>query len=75
MATSVSNALRKMKFSAVFPNNLDLFYSKLSYMTELKALVPKSTDSETKIKQMSKLLICESASIRPNTIHFVVIKH
>ena len=48
MAKSVTNALRKMKFSAVFPNNLDLFYRELSYMTELKALMPKSADSETK---------------------------
>ena len=48
MAKSVTNALRKMKFSAVFPNNLYLFYCKLSYMTELKVLMPKSAGSETK---------------------------
>ena len=48
MAKSVTKTLRKMKFSAVFPNNLDLFYCELSYMTELKALTPISADSETK---------------------------
>ena len=37
-----------MEFSAVFPNNQDLLYCELSYMTELKALMPKSADSETK---------------------------
>ena len=47
MAKTVTNALRKMKFSAVFPNNLDLFYCELSYMTELNALMQKSADSET----------------------------
>ena len=33
-------------------------------MTELKALMPKLADSETKkYKKMSKLLICESAAL------------
>ena len=44
----VLNGLKKMNFSAVFPNNKDLFYCELSHMTELKTLMPKSANSETK---------------------------
>ena len=51
---TVSNGLRKMKFSAIFPNNKDLFYCELSYMTELKTLMPKSADSETKKSKIVK---------------------
>ena len=48
MAKSVTNALRKLIFSAVFPNNLDVLYCELSYMTELKALMQKTADSDRK---------------------------
>ena len=46
MTKSITNALRKMNFSAVFLNNIDLFFCELSYMSELKALMQKSADSE-----------------------------
>ena len=61
MAQSVTNALRKNTFLAVFPNNLDLFYCELSYMTELKALMPKSAECDKIFKKNQN---CESVSVQ-----------
>ena len=46
-----------MKFSAAFPIDLDLISCELSYMTELKALMPKSAECD---KIFKKCQNCQS---------------